>query len=234
MIPFILHIESATDVCSVCLSDGDVVLSIQEANGRNDHAKMITLLISQCLEDAGISFKQLDAVALSSGPGSYTSLRVGASAAKGICYALEKPLIVVNTLQALALGALQKEQDKEALYCPMIDARRMEVYTGMFDGENNPVTEISAQVIGGQSYLNYFASEKKIIFCGNGAAKCKQVINSPFASFSDITSSSARQMVLLAKKKFEEEKFENTAYYTPLYLKEPNITIPKNNSAHQE
>ena len=226
-VPLILHIEPATDVCSVCLGKGGRLLSIRESEGRNDHSKVITLLIAQCMEEAGFRLQELDAVALSSGPGSYTSLRVGTSTAKGICYALEKPLIIIDTLQALALAAYQEEQDEAALYCPMLDARRMEVYTRLFDSKNNPVTKTSSEVIAGHSYLNYFASEKKIFFCGNGAEKCRQVIVSPLAVFSSITSCSARFMISLASQAYDKRKFADVAYYAPQYLKEPNITVSK-------
>lgn len=227
-VPLILHIESATDVCSVCISKGEELVAIREADGRNEHSRVMTLLIQECLNEAGLSIHDMDAVAISSGPGSYTSLRVGTSVAKGICYALEKPLITVDTLQSLALAALSEEKEQEALYCPMIDARRMDVYTRLFDGKNKPVTETSAETIDTHSFLNYFASGKKIVFCGNGAEKCRPLLKqSPFAFFSPVTACASKFLIPLAVRAFFEENWANLAYYTPLYIKSPNITVPR-------
>lgn len=227
-VPLILHIESATDVCSVCISKGEELAAIREADGRNEHSRVMTLLIQECLKEAELSIHEMDAVAVSSGPGSYTSLRVGTSVAKGICYALEKPLITVDTLQSLALAALSEEKEREALYCPMIDARRMDVYTRLFDGENRAVTKTEAETIDSYSYQSYFESGKKIFFCGNGAEKCRPLIGqSPFSCFSHITTCTSKFMIPLAIQAFASENWANLAYYVPLYFKSPNITIPR-------
>jgi len=224
--PLILNIETATEVCSVCISKGKEIVSLSETTENHAHARMITLLIQQCLEMANMTMPDLEAVAVSQGPGSYTGLRVGSSAAKGICYALDKPLIAIDTLQSLALATSLKEK-QNALYCPMIDARRMEVYCAFYNKENMLVTKTHSQVIDEGTYENYFASEKKIIFSGNGAAKCKTVIKSPFASFSPIVCSSMH-LAPLSLKTFLERAFSDPAYFTPNYHKAPNITIPKN------
>jgi len=224
--PLILNIETATEICSVCISKGIEIVSLRETKEIHAHARVITLLIQQCLEQAGVVMADLDAVAVSQGPGSYTGLRVGSSAAKGICYGLHKPLIAIDTLRSLALATWQKER-QDSLYCPMIDARRMEVYCAFYNKENMLVTKTHSQVIDEGTYENYFASEKKIIFSGNGAAKCKTVIKSPFASFSSIECS-ARHLVPLSLKTFLAGGFCDPAYFTPNYHKAPNITIPKN------
>ena len=225
--PLILHIESATGICSTCISCGSEILDLQEAEEVFQHSNALTKLINKCLNNSGLTLKELDAVALSSGPGSYTSLRVGASTAKGICYALDKPLISVDTLQSLALSTIKKMPIKEALYCPMIDARRMEVYCNVFDSKGNPLSSTIAKVIDKRSFEDYFNNGQTIVFCGNGADKCRETIDSPCAIF-DPSECSAAYLPELALHHFENKIFEDTAYFIPLYLKPPNITFPKN------
>lgn len=221
----ILNIETSTEICSVCISKDDEVIALKETVEPYLHSKMITLLIEQCISSAKTTLKDLDAVAVSSGPGSYTALRIGFSTAKGICYALDKPLIIVDTLKALALTTQAKEK-QDGLYCPMIDARRMEVYTQILNNKNEPVTNLEAKVINDSSYKDYFESEKLLIFSGNGAEKCKTVLQSPFAFFSDVVCS-ATNMSPLSQKSFQFTKFSELAYSIPNYLKSPNITTPK-------
>lgn len=222
----ILNIETATEVCSVGISKDKSLLSLKESQEPYIHAKSIITMINQCAEDANIQLKDLDAVAVSSGPGSYTALRVGTSTAKGICYALDKPLITIDTLQAIAHATYEKEKDGEALYCPMIDARRMEVYSILYNAENKAVTKLEPRVVNELSYKDYFASNKKLIFSGNGAEKCKTVITSELAHFSPIVCSAAH-LVPLSQKSYLEQNFSDLAYFTPNYLKSPNITTPK-------
>ena len=222
----ILHIETATEVCSVCLSRGEKVLNLQAPAGANDHLRVITLLIATCLEEAGASLDELDAVAVSAGPGSYTALRVGVSAAKGICFATNKPLVAIDTLQALACAALEQEQDDGALYCPMMDARRMEVYCALFDHKNELVEASSAKVIEEGSFKELLDAGQRIFFMGNGAGKCRETIQSPNAVFLNIACS-ARHLVHLAVRAFGKGNFADLAYFTPNYLKAPNITKPK-------
>lgn len=221
----ILNIETATEVCSVCISNGNNIIAFQETVEPYMHSKSLTTLIQQSIKDGNVKLSDLDAVAISEGPGSYTALRVGTSVAKGICYALEKPLIAIDTLQAIAWASSRKE-GIEGLYCSMIDARRMEVYCKMFDAENNAVTKVESRIIDESSYNNYFASNKKIIFCGNGAEKCMKAIKSPLAVFSK-TYCSAANMATLSQRSFKEQKFSDLAYFTPNYHKSPNITTPK-------
>ena len=221
----ILNIETATEICSVAISEGEQLLTLQESDDPFSHSKIITLLIEKCVKETKINLRDLDAVAVSQGPGSYTALRVGASAAKGICYALNKPLIAVDTLQSIALATYEKEKT-EALYCPMIDARRMEVYCKMFDVGNKAVTKLESKVIDESSYNNYFASNQKIIFSGNGAEKCMAVLKSPLAVFSRVYCSAAN-LISLSQESYKEQKFTDPAYFIPNYHKSPNITTPK-------
>lgn len=221
----ILNIETATDICSVGLGKDGKTISLKESHESFTHSKVTTLLIQACINEAKIELKDLDAIAISEGPGSYTALRVGTSIAKGICYALNKPLIAIDTLQAIAWMTFEKEK-LDGLYCPMIDARRMEVYYKIFDSDNKAVTKVGTKVVVESSYKNYFASNKKIIFSGNGAEKCKPVIQSPLAVFSNVNCSAAN-MAFLSQRSFEEQKFCDLAYFTPNYHKPPNITTPK-------
>ncbi len=223
-VPLILNIEAATEVCSVCLSRGMAVLSVQESDEQNKHSSIITLLIQRCMDEAGLNLQDIDAVSVSEGPGSYTSLRVGFSTAKGICFALNKPLITVSTLAALAKAAHLEAQDSAALYCPMIDARRMEVYTALFTATGETVLPPRPVVIEQGSFMEYFDAEQRIIFCGNGAEKCKAVINNNFSSFSKVENCSSVQLISGAINMFLNKKFSDTAYASPCYLKAPNIT----------
>jgi tRNA threonylcarbamoyladenosine biosynthesis protein TsaB len=222
--PLILNIEAATGVCSVCLSRGQEVLSLHESTEQNEHSKVITLLIQRCMADAGLRLTDLDAVAVSEGPGSYTSLRVGFSTAKGLCYTLDKPLMAVSTLAALAHAARAAEQDPEAVYCAMIDARRMEVYAAIFDADGNELMAPNPMVIDGDSFGGYFTAGRRIIFCGNGAEKCKVVLTNPLAKFSMVQKCCSVHLVGASMKAFKNKNFADTAYAIPMYLKPPNIT----------
>ena len=221
----ILNIETATEICSVGLSKDGELIGLKEASKPYSHASQITLLIQQCLADANLHLNDIDAVAVSKGPGSFTALRIGIATAKGICYSLDKPLIAIDTLQAIALGCFFKEK-KEALYCPMIDARRMEVYTALFNYQNEPLTEAKALIVEKQSFAAQHEAGQSIIFCGNGAEKCQEVLKSPHFSFSK-TLCSAAHMPPLSHKAFEASAFVDLAYFEPFYLKSPNITTPK-------
>jgi len=223
----ILNIESSTEVCSVAISEGEKVLALKEIIDQRAHAKVITLLINEAIKGAKTSLKDLDAIAISAGPGSYTALRVGTSVAKGIGYALDKPLIAIDTLQAIAWATLQQEK-QEAIYVPMIDARRMDVYAGMYDQQNYPVTENSFKSIDKNTYISYFATEKKIIFSGNGAEKCRDIISSSLAQFSSVVCSAAN-MPYLSHQSYQKQAFVDLAYFVPNYLKAPNITTSKRN-----
>ena len=221
----ILNLETATEICSVGLSEGEALICLKETSEQYKHASQITILIQKCLAEAGHSLHDIDAVAVSKGPGSFTALRIGIATAKGICYSLEKPLIAIDTLQSIALGCFLKGK-KEALYCPMIDARRMEVYTALFNYQNQAIEEAKALIVEENSFEVQDQAQQHIIFCGNGAAKCQKVLKSPFFTFSD-TLCSAAYMPKLSHQAYEEGKFVDLAYFEPFYLKSPNITKPK-------
>lgn len=221
--PLILNIETATDICSVCISKSDEILVIKEAEKENSHTSKITGLIEECCVEIGITLKQLDAVAVSKGPGSYTSLRVGASTAKGICFALDKPLIIIDTLESIA-QATQKKEKQNAYYAPMIDARRMEVYTSLFDKGMNLIQEMQAKIIDKHSFQEYFKKGYTIVFSGNGAPKCQNVFESPQAIFSSEICSAAN-LVPFSFRAFQRKDFSDAAYFSPSYFKPPNITF---------
>lgn len=224
----ILHIETSTDVCSVALSeDGAVLFSKEDFNGPQ-HAVTLGVFIDEVLSMADSHAKLIDAVAVSCGPGSYTGLRIGASMAKGICYGRNIPLIALPTLKVLSVPILlMDELPEDALLCPMIDARRMEVYSAIYDRALNPVKEVSADIIDSNSYTEYL-NDHPVYFFGNGASKCKEVIKHPNARFIDDIQPLARWMFPLADRQFWDKEFQDVAYFEPFYLKEFVATIAKN------
>jgi tRNA threonylcarbamoyladenosine biosynthesis protein TsaB len=227
----ILCIETSTNVCSVALTEKGKVLFSEEEFSANSHAAMLTVLIERIMKRAGIEINEIDAVAVSSGPGSYTGLRIGVSTAKGICYALDKPLIAVSSLYIIAQQALLMHNDilnnDNILLCPMIDARRMEVYTALFDKNLNNIEDISAKIINADSY-SALLEKQKIAFFGNGSTKCKALISNDNAIFIDNIYPVASAMAMSVYKKFNDNHFEDTAYFEPFYLKDFIATTPKN------
>ncbi|AYL95906.1 tRNA (adenosine(37)-N6)-threonylcarbamoyltransferase complex dimerization subunit type 1 TsaB [Mucilaginibacter celer] len=219
----ILQIETATTSCSVALSRNAEVVNFKQINARNIHAEVITLYIDELLAAQNLNYNELDAIAVSSGPGSYTGLRIGVSTAKGLCFALDKPLIAIETLEAMAYGVLtagEFEPQEGMLLCPMIDARRMEVYTALFDTAGNRVRETAADIIDGHSFSSYLENHK-ILFFGDGAEKCKTTLGSnPNALFLDDFANSATHLTVMAAKKFNAGQFEDVAYFEPYYLKD--------------
>lgn len=215
----ILNIETATPVCSVCISKEEKILSVKEINQGLTHAENLHSFIESTLKQAGISVKELNAIALSKGPGSYTGLRIGSSAAKGLAFALQLPLISIDTLQAMAFG-MRNDLNKESLLCPMLDARRMEVYTALYDSNLNLVEPIQALVVDDVT-SEIFKKEEQIIFFGEGMPKCKTILEqNKNAVFVEGFIPSAIHLAPLAFKKFRENSFEDLAYFEPLYLKE--------------
>lgn len=218
----ILQIETATTACSVALTHGGEVIAHRLLNQRNVHAEVITLFIEQAVAEAGKTYQDLDAVAVSCGPGSYTGLRIGVSTAKGLCYALDKPLIAIETLQAMAVGMVAKLQDsypENALFCPMIDARRMEVFTAIFDADGNKVMPTAALIIDENSFTEWLANHT-VYFFGDGAAKCRNTITHLNARFIDDYINDAADMAAIALNKFNNKDFEDVAYFEPYYLKD--------------
>ena len=224
----ILHIETSTDVCSVALSEDGAVLFSKEDFDGPQHAVTLGVFVDEVLSMADSHAKRIDAVAVSCGPGSYTGLRIGTSMAKGICYGRSLPLIALPTLKVLSVPVLlMDELPDDALLCPMIDARRMEVYSAIYDRALNPVKEVSADVIDADSYTEFLAAHP-IYFFGNGASKCKEVIKHPNARFVDGIQPLARWMFPLADREFLNESFQDVAYFETFYLKEFVATVAKN------
>ncbi|MCF8307540.1 MAG: tRNA (adenosine(37)-N6)-threonylcarbamoyltransferase complex dimerization subunit type 1 TsaB [Bacteroidales bacterium] len=226
----ILNIETATPVLSVALAKNGEIIAKREENTQNRHAEHITLFIKELLEKSQAKTEDLDAVAVSEGPGSYTGLRIGVSTAKGICYAKDLPLIAVSTLKAMAWSMArqwEKESDKrDVLFCPMIDARRMEVYSAFFDRKNHQIRKVQADVIDGNSYSDFLA-EKTVIFGGDGAGKCKDVIHSENALFLDNIHPSSEAMAPIAESYYRDKVFADVAYFEPFYLKAFKAGKPK-------
>ena len=216
---FILNIETATPVCSIALSRDEVLLAHKTSVEHNVHSEKLTVFVENIMKECGCDFNMLDAVAVSEGPGSYTGLRIGASVAKGLCYGLGKPLIAIKTLQAMAYGMRVHCPDESALYCPMIDARRMEVYTALYDFNGNEIEVTTAKVIDNLSFKEIL-SQRKVIFAGDGMEKCKEVINAPNALFLTQFCHSAEWMIPLAEAKWNAQQFADVAYFEPFYLKE--------------
>ncbi len=215
----LLCIESAAEICSVALARGGEILFCEESSHERDHAKLLAPFISKIFNQANIRPQELDAVVVSQGPGSYTSLRIGVSTAKGLCYGTGKPLIAIGSLQALAARALQLHKvQPDDLLCPMLDARRMEVYTALYSAACEPQTEVRAEVITEDSFSDIL-KKQRILFFGSGAEKCKEALQNDNAVFLDVQAS-ARGMVGLAEQKFAQKQFEDVAYFEPFYLKD--------------
>jgi tRNA threonylcarbamoyladenosine biosynthesis protein TsaB len=225
----ILCIETATRVCSAALCDDQKVISVLEAEQGTSHASQLTVLIQKLLKEAAVTARQLDAVSVSKGPGSYTGLRIGVSVAKGIAYGAGIPLIGINTLTAMCSGYLTKNPlpaDSSTLLCPMIDARRMEVYNAVFNTSGMMVRETSADIIDENS-LSEQLSAGKVIFFGDGAEKCISQIKNANAFFVRGFSLSASFLHIPSVRAFKEKRFEDIAYFEPYYLKEFIVTVPK-------
>lgn len=217
----ILHIDTSTSVCSVAVSqDGTCLFNKEDHSGPN-HSITLGIFIDEALALVDSQGIMLDAVSVSGGPGSYTGLRIGVSMAKGICYGRELKLISVPTLELLCVPVLLNHDEIEdnALLCPMIDARRMEVYAALFDRALKPIRETRADVVDENTYKQWL-DERPVYFFGNGAAKCMEQINHPNARLIEDIEPQAKWMLPLAEKRMIQERFEDVAYYTPFYLKD--------------
>lgn len=223
----ILCIETATEICSVAVVSETNLLALCENHEGNAHASQLTGLIETALAQAGSTLQQVDAIAVSKGPGSYTGLRVGVSTAKGLCYALNKPLLAIPTLQALAEQFVSTVNPKEkGLYLPMLDARRMEVYCAGYDQLLTEQRPTEAKIVDVTSFTEEL-NNGIVYFFGNGAIKCETTITHSNARFMAGIHCSAKGMHKLAVKAFTEKQFEDVAYFEPFYLKDFVGTTPK-------
>jgi tRNA threonylcarbamoyladenosine biosynthesis protein TsaB len=225
----ILHIETSTEVCSVAVSqDGTNIWHEEDYSGPN-HNTQLGVYVDEALSFVESHAIPLDAVAVSCGPGSYTGLRIGVSMAKGVCYGRNVKLIGIPTLKVLCVPVLlRQELPEDALLCPMIDARRMEVYAAIYDRALRTVRDTNADIVETDTY-KAFLDEHPVFFFGNGANKCKEVLsNHPNAHFMDDIHPVAKWMFPLAEKAIAEQDFKDVAYFEPFYLKEFIATVPKN------
>ena len=225
----ILCIETGTDICSVGLSRDGELVSLRESDEGRDHAKNVAVFVDELLRENDVAAEELSAVAVGMGPGSYTGLRIGVSFAKGLCYGLQIPLVAVGSLDSLVqvaredydAGIIDVEQWDDAVLCPMVDARRMEVYTQMFDAKGQSLNEVKAEIIAEDSFAEWRNGRPFVIF-GNGAAQCQEVLKD--AILVNVTPS-ARGLAALAHQRFEAGQTEDIAYFEPFYLKD-FIVIP--------
>lgn len=212
----ILSIETSTTNCSVSLSKEGEILALKEDNNKGySHAESLHLFIDEVLKQSNIKVEQLDAIAISKGPGSYTGLRIGVSTAKGLCFAIDKPLIAISTLESLS----QKVNVQSGYIVPMLDARRMEVYSAIFDANHNKIREVEAQILDKNSFSEYL-SKDNVYFIGNGVPKTETLIEHPNAHFVKDELPSANEMAKLAYNKYKKSDIEDVAYFEPYYLKD--------------
>jgi tRNA threonylcarbamoyladenosine biosynthesis protein TsaB len=223
----ILNIETATPVCSVSLADKGTLLSLRESSEEKSHARNLTLFLEDIFKEQGIAVKDLDAIAVGRGPGSYTGLRIGVAAAKGIAYGAKIPFIAISTLETImnhALYSISNSRpeiplDDKIIFCPMIDARRMEVYWTMFDASGNRLQPDSALIIKADTFAS-FPLENNLIFLGSGARKCKETVTRDNTWHLEDIFPSARAMCEKSYYLFQQKAFENIAYFEPFYLKD--------------
>ncbi len=212
----ILCLETATTNCSVGIAKDGKLLALKEDNSKNySHAEKLHIFINEALEEAGITSKDLDAVAISKGPGSYTGLRIGVSSAKGLCYSLDIPLISVPTLDLLAY----RLKDIQGVIVSMLDARRMEVYSAVYDPGMNQLRATQAQILDESSFAQYLETSK-VHFIGNGVAKFEDICTHPNAVYHKEQYPSANEMAEIAEFKYQKSDTEDVAYFEPYYLKD--------------
>lgn len=223
----ILHLETASPVCSVALSRDGVLLGLRESSGEKSHATRLTLFIEELLTANGLTVSSLDAISLGMGPGSYTGLRIGTSVGKGLGYGAGLPLIGIPTLLALAAGFLAIHPETEGLLCPMLDARRMEVYTTLFGPGLREISPVEAKVLTEESFREVLEAGP-VWFFGSGSLKAGELITHPNARFGGAFPLSAAFQTQLAEAAWVKKDFLDTAYFEPHYLKEFIATVPKN------
>ncbi len=212
----ILCLETATTNCSVALSvNGSVIALKEDRSAGYSHAEKLHVFVAEVLEEAGIAKEELDAIAVSKGPGSYTGLRIGVSAAKGLCFALDIPLISVATLEVL----MSQIRDVETYIVPMLDARRMEVYSGVFNAEGEQIRDTMAEILSEESFSEYLKLGK-VIFIGSGVEKFQKIMQHNNAVFIENALPSSKEMALIAVSKYKADDTEDVAYFEPYYLKD--------------
>ena len=223
----ILSIETSTDVCSVAMSENGQCIFKKEDHSGPNHAVSLGVFVDEALSFTDNHAIPLGAVAVSQGPGSYTGLRIGVSMAKGICYGRDVPLLAVSTLEVMAVPVLlNHEIEEDALLCPMIDARRMEVYSAIYDRALKPQRETRADIVDGDTYRE-FLDRHPVYFFGNGAAKCMETINHPNAHLIKGIEPLAKYMFPLAERRWVQKEYEDVAYFVPFYLKDFVAKMPK-------
>ena len=231
----ILLLETSSEVCSVAVAIDGRVAALVETPETLQHAALLTIQIQDCLHQAGLPLAVMDAIALSKGPGSYTSLRVGASVAKGICYALDKPLIAVDTLRALALASINKDSGAmpDDWYVPMLDARRQEVWLALYDSQLQEIIPPQPLIFENNSFEKFLLEKTKsqalprIVLSGNGSIKAGNAQIPEQTVISQVTKCSATFLAPLALEAFQKVDFQDIAYFEPYYMKPPNITTPR-------
>ena len=228
--PTLLALETSTTACSVALSINGKIIAQRQTDQPNSHAQTLTVFIDEVMKESGLAYQSLDAIAVSEGPGSYTGLRIGVSSAKGLCYALSKPLIAISTLQTMCLQVQRLNAtliSPQTLLVPMIDARRMEVYSAIYNSKSEIMRAVEAEIITEEAYSTLL-NENHILFFGNGAEKCTETIIHPNAQYIHNIVPLASDMLTLAEASFAQNKFVDIAYFEPFYLKEFMVSLPKN------
>lgn len=217
---YILNIDTATEIAYVGISENEKILASESNENQMTHASFVQPSIERIVKKLSLPLESIDAVAVSAGPGSYTGLRVGMASAKGICFALQKPLILVNTLEIIATAAIRERRNESAAFhfCPMIDARRMEVYAAFYDEQLHSIIEPTAIILSENSFLEYLNAQK-VVFSGSGSAKFFKILNHPNAVFSS-QKHTVCDVASLSARLFHKKSFSNLAYSEPFYLKE--------------
>ena len=225
----ILNIETATAVCSVSLTENEQVLAERVAFNGPSHASLLAVFVDDVVKKSKILGRTIKAIAVSSGPGSYTGLRIGVSMAKGLCFGWNIPLLNIPTLDILArkvVLSVPNDTSSNALFCAMLDARRMEVYVALYDCSLQKIRDTEAVVVTENSFSS-FLEQQKVYFFGNGANKCKNLLPSPNATFIDGIHPLAGDMAVLSEQAYREKRFEDVAYFEPFYLKDFVATVPR-------
>lgn len=222
----ILNIETSSTSCSVCLSKNGEVQDFRIDYEKNSHARMITVLVDELLKANNVTYQQLDAIAVSAGPGSYTGLRIGVSAAKGFCYALNKPLIVVPTLQLIAKGMAQKAEGNASFYLPLIDARRMDVYAAVYSAKGEELLPAGFFTLN-EEFTSMLSQYENIMVGGDAVEKSKAVLTGSQFAFAEGIVPTANYMAAIAESKFNKRELADVAYFEPIYINEFQAKLPK-------